>query len=287
MTTGKYIVLKEAKFLFIKGKDNKDFLQGIITNDINKCNKKVIYSCLLSPQGKFLSDFFIIPFNDSFLIEINQKFFNDFIAKLKLYKLRSNINIDETNDFTSVVIINNSSSNSTEEGQIIFNKEYIEYVDPRNKNLGNRVVIKQELINNLIKSKNYSLSNTNEYKKIMIQNLIPNSINDLIINKSLLLENNFDEINALDWDKGCYVGQEITARMKYRALLKKKIYTLEIISGSIQVGEKITINDISIGEIISITNKFAIAMLKIDAANAVIKKDNVIDLSNAKVKIIY
>ena len=105
MTTGKYIVLKEAKFLFIKGKDNKDFLQGIITNDINKCNKKVIYSCLLSPQGKFLSDFFIIPFNDSFLIEINQKFFNDFIAKLKLYKLRSNINIDETNDFASVVII--------------------------------------------------------------------------------------------------------------------------------------------------------------------------------------
>ena len=120
-----------------------------------------------------------------------------------------------------------------------------------------------------------------------MKNLIPYSPDDLIVNKSLLLENNFQNINAISWDKGCYVGQEITARMKYRALLKKKMYTLEIISGSIQVGEKITINDISIGEIISITNKFAIAMLKIDAANAVIKKDNVIDLSNAKVKIIH
>ena len=70
-------------------------------------------------------------------------------------------------------------------------------------------------------------------------------------------------------------------------LLKKNIYTLEIISGSMQVGEKITIDDISIGEIISITKKFAIAMLKIDTANEVIKNDNVIDLSNATVKIIH
>ena len=287
MTTGKYIVLKEAKFLFIKGKDNKDFLQGIITNDINKCNKKVIYSCLLSPQGKFLSDFFIIPFNDSFLIEINQKFFNDFIAKLKLYKLRSNINIDETNDFASVVIINNSSSNSTEEGQIIFNKEYIEYVDPRNKNLGNRVVIKPELIDNLIKSKNYSLSNTNEYQKIMIQNLIPNSLNDLIVNKSLLLENNFDQINALDWDKGCYVGQEITARMKYRALLKKSIRTVEIISGSITPGNKIFYNNNTIGEIISCINNLGIAMLKIEDANDAFNKKNILKTYSASLKIIH
>ena len=127
----------------------------------------------------------------------------------------------------------------------------------------------------------------NYYKEILMKNLIPYSPDDLIVNKSLLLENNFQNINAISWDKGCYVGQEITARMKYRALLKKKIYTLEIISGSIQVGEKITINDISIGEIISITNKFTIAMLKIDTANALINKDNVIDLPNAKVKIIY
>ena len=287
MTTGKYIVLKEAKFLFIKGKDNKDFLQGIITNDINKCNKKVIYSCLLSPQGKFLSDFFIIPFNDSFLIEINQKFFNDFIAKLKLYKLRSNINIDETNDFTSVVIINNSSSNSTEEGQIILDKEYIEYVDPRNKNLGNRVVIKPELIDNLIKSKNYSLSNTNEYQKIMIQNLIPNSLNDLIVNKSLLLENNFDQINALDWDKGCYVGQEITARMKHRSLLKKQIYSLEVISGKVDIGEALKNDQVHLGTVISKTNKFIVAMLKIEPINEIIKNNKFLETAGGKFKIIH
>ena len=92
MTTSKYIVLDEAKFVSIKGRDNKDFLQGIITNDINKCNKKVIYSCLLTPQGKFLSDFFVIPFKEHFLIEINEKFYEDFIAKLKIAEL---INFDK------------------------------------------------------------------------------------------------------------------------------------------------------------------------------------------------
>ena len=263
MKTDYYFINNDSRFINIAGHDRKDFLQGIITNDINKCNKKVIYSCLLSPQGKFLSDFFIIPFNDSFLIEINQKFFNDFIAKLKLYKLRSNINIDETNDFASVVIINNSSSNSTEEGQIILDKEYVEYVDPRNKNLGNRVVIKQELINNLIKSKNYSLSNINEYQKIMIQNLIPNSLNDLVVNKSLLLENNFDQINALDWNKGCYVGQELTARMKYRALLKKSLRLIKLNSGKVQSGDAIFFTNNTIGQITSIIDDLGLALIKI------------------------
>ena len=81
MTTSKYIILNDSKFISIKGEDNKDFLQGIITNDVHKCHNKVIYSCLLTPQGKFLSDFFVIPFKDLFLIEINKKFFDDFIAK--------------------------------------------------------------------------------------------------------------------------------------------------------------------------------------------------------------
>ena len=112
MTTSKCIVLNEAEFLSIKGEDNKDFLQGIITNDINKCTKKVIYSCLLTPQGKFLSDFFVIPYNDYFIIEINKKFFNDFISKLKLYKLRSKVNIETISYLTSLVIINNSPDNT-------------------------------------------------------------------------------------------------------------------------------------------------------------------------------
>ena len=108
MTTSKYIVLKEAKFLFIKGKDNKDFLQGIITNDINECNRnKPVYSCILSPQGKFLADFFVIELDESYFIEIHNRFFDNILQKLQLYKLKSKVIIAENNSYLSCVLFIN------------------------------------------------------------------------------------------------------------------------------------------------------------------------------------
>ena len=123
--------------------------------------------------------------------------------------------------------------------------------------------------------------------ELMIKNLVPDSINDLKINKSLLLENNFDAINAIDWDKGCYVGQEITARMKYRALLKKSIRAVEIISGSTMPGNKIFYNSNIIGEIISCINNLGIAMLKIEDANNAFKNNKVLKTDSASLKIIH
>ncbi len=279
MKTEYYFINNDTRFINIAGDDRQEFLQGLITNDINACNRNnPIYSCILSPQGKFLADFFVIELDGSYLIEIHNRFFDNILQKLQLYKLKSKVIISENNSYLSCVLFINK--------KITVPNHLISFQDPRNNNIGIRYILNTDNSSSL-KKLGFILVDINYYKEILMKNLIPYSPDDLILNKSLLLENNFQNINAISWDKGCYVGQEITARMKYRALLKKKIYTLEIISGSIQVGEKITINDISIGEIISITNKFAIAMLKIDAANAVIKKDNVIDLSNAKVKIIH
>ena len=279
MKTEYYFINNDTRFINIAGDDRQEFLQGLITNDINACNRNnPIYSCILSPQGKFLADFFVIELDGSYLIEIHNRFFDNILQKLQLYKLKSKVIISENNSYLSCVLFINKN--------IAVPNHLISFQDPRNNNIGIRYILNTDNSSSL-KKLGFTPVDINYYKEILMKNLIPYSPDDLIVNKSLLLENNFQNINAISWDKGCYVGQEITARMKYRALLKKKIYTLEIISGSIQVGEKITINDISIGEIISITNKFAIAMLKIDAANAVIKKDNVIDLSNAKVKIIH
>ena len=279
MKTDYYFINNDSRFINIAGDDRQDFLQGLISNDINACNRNnPIYSCILSPQGKFLADFFVIELDGSYLIEIHNRFLDNILQKLQLYKLKSKVIISENNSYLSCVLFINK--------KITVPNHLISFQDPRNNNIGIRYILNTDNSSSL-KKLGFTPVDINYYKEILMKNLIPYSPDDLIVNKSLLLENNFQNINAISWDKGCYVGQEITARMKYRALLKKKIYTLEIISGSIQVGEKITINDISIGEIISITNKFAIAMLKIDAANAVIKKDNVIDLSNAKVKIIY
>ena len=120
----------------------------------------------------------------------------------------------------------------------------------------------------------------------MIKNLIPNSINDLIINKSLLLENNFDHINALDWNKGCYVGQEITARMKYRALLKKSLRVIKVNSGNVKSGDQIFLEDNNIGQITSIIEDMGLAMIKIEDAKNAKKNNNILLTTAGKIRII-
>ena len=252
-----YIKNIHSKFIEVKGRDSAEFLQGLITNDIYKCNnsKNILYSCLLSPQGKFLADFFISKPGNYFLIEIHEKYFETFCNKLNMYKLRSKIEINQNTKLISLIFFNKDISQ--------FSGSFNSFKDPRNNNLGIKIYINSKSsdlkIIDKVKEFNYDF-----YKEMLIKNLIPNSADDLIEKKSLLLENNFQNINAIDWNKGCYVGQEITARMKYRSLLKKQIYNLELISGDLQIGEKIYLNEINIGEVISKINQYLLCMLKID-----------------------
>ncbi len=147
---------------------------------------------------------------------------------------------------------------------VIFNKInlYHNYIifnnDPRNKNIGKKLIQNSPILENIKEI------NEKEYHALLIKNKVPYSPYDLQQQKSLLLENNFDNLNAISWDKGCYIGQEITARMKYRALLKKKLYALKIVSGSISTGEKIYNNGNTLGEVISRSNQYLFCMLRIE-----------------------
>lgn len=247
-----YIKNYSSKFIEIKGTDALEFLQGLITNDINKCQKEnIIYSCMLSPQGKFLADFFVTIYKENYLIEIDDVYFDSFLKKLNLYKLRSDVEFNEKKNLISLILYTDNKSK--------FENINL-YKDPRNLNLGYKIYLDNK--NSILKET--SEYNFNLYRKNLIKNLIPFAPKDLTENKSLLLENNFQNINAIDWNKGCYVGQEITARMKYRSLLKKQIYVLEIISGQLKEGEEIIENDIKLGDVISIVDKYTLCMLKIN-----------------------
>ena len=251
-----YINNTFSKFIEINGVDRADFLQGLITNDINKCdNSSPIYSCFLTPQGKFLADFFIVKFDNHYLIEIHEKFFETFFSKLKIYKLRSKVDFKENKNLLSLIFFSKNIP--------LFNNKTIFYNDPRNDNLGVKICIdnKSNDLKVIQKLKEY---NYDIYEQCLIKNLVPNSPTDLIVNKSLLLENNFQNINAIDWNKGCYIGQEITARMKYRSLLKKQLYVLELLSGNIKPGDNIIEHDVNIGNVISKVDKYILCMLKIN-----------------------
>ena len=256
MTVPYFYKNSNSRFLSIEGEDSNEFLQNLITNDINKCSEdNILYSCLLSPQGKFLSDFFIFKKDDRYLIETHSLFYEKLLKKLKMYKLRSKVDINEVNNLHSYSVFGDLQK---DQDTFIFNS------DPRNENIGLKLI---HLKNNPKILDHLNEINEEKYHQILIQNIVPLSHYDLEENKSLLLENNFENLNSISWDKGCYVGQEITARMKYRALLKKKIYSLEIKDGSAIIGQLIKDNESDFGKIISIKNNFVLAMLKIELAD--------------------
>ena len=253
MTTNYFYKNSKSKFLEISGQDSVPFIQNLITNDINKCKENhFVYSCLLTPQGKFFADFFIFKNKEKYFFEVNDIFYENFLNKLNMYKLRSNINIEEIKLFYSFIIF----------GELEINNHYeILNFDPRNNNIGKKLIQYDPLI-----KFNEKIIEIDEkkYHEILIKNKVPYSPFDLQENKSLLLENNFDNINAISWNKGCFVGQEITARMKYRALLKKQLYALELISGKINIGDKIIEKGVVLGEVISKANQYIFCILKIE-----------------------
>ncbi len=250
-----------SRFFEISGKDSKSFIQNLITNDIEKCNYgSIIYSCLLTPQGKFLADFFIFNINENYIFETNDKFYSNLIGRLKIYKLRSDIEIKEINNLNSYSLFN-----------IDYEGDYNVYLnDPRNINLGKKLITNKKI---LIENERLKEINETEYHEILINYTIPYSPFDILENKSLLLENNFDNLNAIDWDKGCYVGQEITARMKYRGLLKKKLYALKIKSGDVLEGDELIVDNKKIGTIVSKANSNIFAALNINFVNEIKNKN--------------
>jgi len=269
MTTNYFYKNSKSKFLEISGQDSVSFIQNLITNDINKCNaNQFLYSCLLTPQGKFFTDFFIFKKKEKFIFEVHDIFYENFLKKLNTYKLRSNINIKENILFYSFIIF----------GEVEINNRYeILNLDPRNSNIGKKLIQYDSLI-----EFNEEIIEINEekYHEILIKNKVPYSPFDIKENKSLLLENNFNNINAISWTKGCFVGQEITARMKYRALLKKQLYALELISGSINIGDEVVEQDINLGEVISKANQYIFCMLKIELVKEKSKKKSLLNINS-------
>ena len=269
MTTNYFYKNLKSKFFEISGQDSIPFIQNLITNDINKSKlNHFLYSCLLTPQGKFFADFFIFKNKEKFVFEVHDIFYENFLKKLNMYKLRSNIKIEENKLFYSFIIF----------GELKINNHYeILNLDPRNSNIGKKLIQYDPLI-----KFNEEIIEIDEkkYHEILIQNKVPYSPFDLQENKSLLLENNFDNINAISWNKGCFVGQEITARMKYRALLKKQLYALELISGNINIEDKIIENEVNLGEVISKANQYIFCMLKIELVKEKSKKKSLLEINS-------
>ena len=290
MEKDQIIILENRGLISVTGDDAKEFLQNIITNDIEKVDQNnSIYSALLSPQGKYLHEFFIIHVDKGYLIDCDNKSKEDLISNLSKYKLRSKVDLkDLSSDYVIGVInlekFNEIQSESKESSDTIIYRESPLFIDPRKKELGARILSSLEKLHLTIKKLNLKIIDNSKYFHQAHNLGIPEK--GLVNLKEQLfgLEANFEELNAIDFKKGCYVGQENTARMKLKNKLRRRLLPLKT-NEKIKIGEDLNFGEIKIGKIL-INNPYPFALVKLFDPDFSDFKDSELSCGNAKVKII-
>jgi folate-binding protein YgfZ len=282
-----YITSKN--FISIKGEDSVDFIQNIISNDIKKVtDNKCIFASLLTPQGKFLFEFIIFKTRNIFLIECNSELTKELFNKLYNYKLRSKVEIKIEDNLISVDIpfVKFKSLNINKLNLINY-KNYLIFEDPRIKNTLARAIIEQSKIKDFLNDLNIDLSNEKYLLEKKLFNIgIPSKDIQKLQNQLFSLEANFLELNGIDQKKGCYIGQENTARMHLKNKVNKRLFALQITNGKVQDGQKINFDNEEIGKVL-IDDLFPFGLIKINKENKnlIINKELKTETATIKINI--
>ena len=260
-------ILDDRAILYINGEDAKEFLQNLISNDINKVSDvNSCFSSLLTPQGKFLYEFIIVKHKSGYLIDCEKPQVEKLFKQLSLYKLRSKVEIlNLSNEFVVAAFSHEKFLTFNEaKDQIGFTIKYREdpiFLDPRNKELGARLIINLEKLYLSLKTLDLHDANLKEYYSLSHRlGIVPKDLNKLQ-DKLFGIECNFEELNGIDFKKGCYVGQENTARIKLKNKLSKRLFPINIINGKLYEGESIYNNKIEIGKVL-IDSDYPFALIK-------------------------
>ncbi len=260
-------ILDDRAILYINGEDAKEFLQNLISNDINKVsNVNSCFSSLLTPQGKFLYEFIIVKHKSGYFLDCEKPQAEELFKQLSLYKLRSKIEIlNLSNEFVVAAFSHEKfltfDEAKDQPGYTIKYREDPIFLDPRNKELGARLIINLEKLYLSLKKLDLHDANLKEYYSLSHSlGIVPKDLNKLK-DKLFGIECNFEELNGIDFKKGCYVGQENTARIKLKNKLSKRLFPINLINGKLYEGESIYNNEIEIGKVL-IDSDYPFALIK-------------------------
>ena len=260
-------ILEDRAILYVNGSDAKDFLQNLISNDINKVtDNSSCFASLFTPQGKFLYEFMVVKHKLGYFIDCEKSQSEEIFKQLNLYKIRSKVEILNLSNEFVVASFGYEKYLSIEGAKDIlgFTFKYREdpiFLDPRNKHLGARLIINLEKLYLSLKKldlKNDKIENYHIHSHKL--GIVPKDLNKLK-NKLFGIECNFEELNGIDFKKGCYVGQENTARIKLKNKLSKRLLPLEIINGKVNVDEDIFYENKKLGKIL-ISSTFPFGIIK-------------------------
>jgi tRNA-modifying protein YgfZ len=267
MTGIRFAVLEERGVLAIGGPDRASFLQGLVSNDTARISgEQAIYAALLTAQGKYLHDFMLVELGDTILLDGEAGRLADLKRRLTMYRLRAKATLDERPDLAVAAVFGPSALGLPEEpGAARAFGDGVAFVDPRLAALGARVILPRETIRRTLADASASEADFAEYDRLRLGLGVPDGRRDLVLDKSILLEAGFDELNGVDWQKGCYIGQELTARTKYRGLIKKRLFPVRIDGPAPEPGAIVTLDGHEAGEMRSSRDDVGLALLRLEA----------------------
>ena len=283
-----FVALDDRGFLAVTGPDARAFLQGVITNDVNKARPgQAIFAAVLSPQGRYLFDFFIVDLDGVLFLDVAKRRLDDLRALLLKYRLRAKVEIDDVSKLFRVIALLGDGPHDSQalhgfEGRGGPFAAGFCYVDPRYAGIGARAMLPAAGVEALGNA-DFTASDRMEYENLRLHFGIPEGTVDLVAEKSLPMEANFDLLNGIDWTKGCYVGQELTARMHYRALIKKRLLPVEIDGEVPDIGTAVTYDGQDAGEMRSGMGDQGIALLRLELVLAAVKAEQPLLAGDSKI----
>jgi tRNA-modifying protein YgfZ len=285
-----YCRLEARGVLAVAGADRVAFLQGLVSNDVTKAGPdKALYAALLTPQGKYLHDFFIAAAGDTLLLDAEGARLEDLRRRLALYKLRARVTLADASDRYEVMAAFGADAPgalglAASAGAARGWAGGIAFTDPRLGALGVRLVLPRAAGDVALAQAGLARADASAYDRLRLGLGVPDGSRDLAIEKAILLEAGFDELNGIDWQKGCYVGQELTARTKYRALIKKRLMPVAVEGEMPPPDTPVMLGAAEAGEMRSGRDGHGLALLRLEAVTAAAREDRPLSAGKAKLK---
>jgi folate-binding protein YgfZ len=270
MTATGYVVFGDRGVLALRGADARPFLQGLITNDVARVREdQAAYAALLTPQGKFLFDFFIAQDRDRLLLETERTRLGELQRRLLLYRLRSKVEIEDVSDDLTVAALIGQNAVGLlglpeQPGACRVLDQGLAFVDPRLVPMGARALLPAPQAEAVLARLGVPEVDRAAYERLRLRLGVPDGSRDLVVEKATLLESGFEELNGVDFAKGCFVGQELTARMKYRALVRKRLLPVTFKGPAPASGTIVRLGEREAGEMRTTIDGHGLALLRLE-----------------------
>jgi folate-binding protein YgfZ len=255
MKNGAFFHLSETRsILAVAGEDRQAFLQGLISNDMRRVTAdQAIYAAFLTPQGKYLHDLFLAEVDGHYAVDCEAPRRADLVKRLTMFRLRSKVTVTDAGaDWVAAVLYGDTAlarlGLESHPGRAKALDRGVAFVDPRLAALGARAILPRDSAAAILTAAGFEQGSAEAYDRVRIELGVADGSRDLVVEKAILLENGFDELNGVDWQKGCYMGQELTARTKYRGLVRKRLLPVTIEGAAPAFGTPLMLGEQEAGE---------------------------------------